>query len=538
MDSGSAEGDEGDKEEVKLQLHDITERMSKLLYCYEGDKEYIPEENNDGELEMKDGLLDALTDFHEMANTRENLLETLMDWFDGSSRILANTDAAEDPEESWCQIENEMQRVLTAVSSLQQHNRRAEIERKLLGVVLKEDDIEKIEEIRGEYNNRKLKVEKRQDNTKRQVEQVICTTDERGSNEYCDVTVTDYSLIARIKREINKQICVKEVQIDCVEEDGDIIQEIIEEMETPTISKDNNIVIYKTASTQTNTTIPNNNWYIQQNSQTNMNIQTINNQTKTQTANNQAINKQTKTQTANNQAINKQTKTQTANNQTLNKQTTNTGALEISDKTENYFQDLIQVNISKNTNIDVTEEVNNNTNYTQVNTSIREESSFPIIHESHTDTDINEMRESRTIIEQKLPKIKCQQQQQQRHRKHRVNRMRILKSNAGYKVNVKPDEGPRNKIYMHLPVATTCNTGLGLNPPLTTIPSSLVTTPRKGMFIFPPSEIVNRGKIQSTPVQLQLNSDYIAKNHGYKPEVLNLHLQYKSYRKRAMTIYW
>ena len=75
----------GDKDQVKTQLHDITERMSKLLCNYEGDKEYS---NGDvSELEMKDGLMETLTDFHQMANAREDLLETLMHWFQGSSKV-------------------------------------------------------------------------------------------------------------------------------------------------------------------------------------------------------------------------------------------------------------------------------------------------------------------------------------------------------------------------------------------------------------------------------------------------------------------
>ena len=76
----------GDKDQVKSQLHDITERMSKLLCNYEGDKEC--DANGDAsELKMKDGLMETLTDFHQIANAREDLLETLMHWFEGSSKV-------------------------------------------------------------------------------------------------------------------------------------------------------------------------------------------------------------------------------------------------------------------------------------------------------------------------------------------------------------------------------------------------------------------------------------------------------------------
>ena len=90
MESGDATN--GNKEQVKLQLHNITERMSKLLCNYEGEKECIPfnkgnVEENEVDIFMKDGLMGVLTDFHNMANAREELLETLMNWFEGSSKV-------------------------------------------------------------------------------------------------------------------------------------------------------------------------------------------------------------------------------------------------------------------------------------------------------------------------------------------------------------------------------------------------------------------------------------------------------------------
>ena len=104
MNGDGDESTDGEgKEHVKLQLHDITERMSKLLCHYEGDKGdtvskdrkaneknvgrgkgKIGEEEGEG---MKEGLMDVLMDFHDMANAREELLESLMNWFQGSSEV-------------------------------------------------------------------------------------------------------------------------------------------------------------------------------------------------------------------------------------------------------------------------------------------------------------------------------------------------------------------------------------------------------------------------------------------------------------------
>ena len=94
MSKEHGDGTNGNKEQVKLELHDITERMSKLLCNYEGEKECISSnigdvkgrENGDNGF-MKEGLMDVLTDFHNMANAREELLETLMKWFEGSSQV-------------------------------------------------------------------------------------------------------------------------------------------------------------------------------------------------------------------------------------------------------------------------------------------------------------------------------------------------------------------------------------------------------------------------------------------------------------------
>ena len=72
--------------------------------------------------------------------------------------MLSTTDSTDDPEESWSHIEQEMQRLLTTVESLQQPNKIVDIERKLLGVVLKEDNIEKIEQIREECSGKGIRV--------------------------------------------------------------------------------------------------------------------------------------------------------------------------------------------------------------------------------------------------------------------------------------------------------------------------------------------------------------------------------------------
>ena len=93
MSIESSDETNGNKEEVKLELHNITERMSKLLCNYESGKECSPfkrgvkDKETEEEVYMKEGLMSVLTDFHNMANAREELLETLMKWFEGSSKV-------------------------------------------------------------------------------------------------------------------------------------------------------------------------------------------------------------------------------------------------------------------------------------------------------------------------------------------------------------------------------------------------------------------------------------------------------------------
>ena len=139
--------------------------------------------------------------------------------------MLNTTDTLEDPEESWSNIEHEMERLLTTIDNLQQPNRIADIERKLLGVVLKEENIDKIEQIREEYKrngddiaNNSIDNESSEkqlgNNTQKQLNNDNIQTQYRDGN--C-VTDTDIGNIV-------KECCEKYVQIDIVE--GNTLEQV------------------------------------------------------------------------------------------------------------------------------------------------------------------------------------------------------------------------------------------------------------------------------------------------------------------------
>lgn len=87
---------------VKNQLHDITERMSKLLCHYEGDEVLVNSSNGDtkdtrklcdldewcgGDEVSREYLLGVLADFHTVANEREEMLNSILTWFDNSKKV-------------------------------------------------------------------------------------------------------------------------------------------------------------------------------------------------------------------------------------------------------------------------------------------------------------------------------------------------------------------------------------------------------------------------------------------------------------------
>ena len=74
---------------------------------------------------------------------------------------------------------------------------------------------------------------------------------------------------------------------------------------------------------------------------------------------------------------------------------------------------------------------------------------------------------------------------------------------------------------MHLPVATTQNRGLGINPSINRIKSAIVTEFQSGMLSISSRNGPKRDKIQSTPLQLILRKKLV---------------QFSSDRERATTI--
>ena len=95
---------------------------------------------------------------------------------------------------------------------------------------------------------------------------------------------------------------------------------------------------------------------------------------------------------------------------------------------------------------------------------------------------------------------------------------------------------------MHLPIATTRNRGLGLIPPINK--RIIVTPATEREHIFPTQYKLNRNKIHSTPVEIQLHSTPVSNQmkieREFKLDVHNIDLMHnyglKSGRIRAVTI--
>ena len=128
--------------------------------------------------------------------------------------MLSTADSSEDPEESWSHIENEMQRLLTTVERLQEPTKIADIERKLLGAVLKEENIERIEQIRGEYKGiGDSRMDVQEECNQKQTETETETEDKpnMGVNKLNQTKETD---CIATKDTGAKECCEKEIQVN------------------------------------------------------------------------------------------------------------------------------------------------------------------------------------------------------------------------------------------------------------------------------------------------------------------------------------
>lgn len=140
-------------------------------------------------------------------------------FFEGEFNLqkLTNTDLTEDPGETWEHIEQEMERLLGTVGSMKQPDRVADIERRLLGVVLKEENVEKIEKIReecktggkGKMNQGQAKMSI--------VEEERFVEGEEGTVDNCEVVG------GKIEE---KQIGVKEIQVDTMDRDSIAVTQV------------------------------------------------------------------------------------------------------------------------------------------------------------------------------------------------------------------------------------------------------------------------------------------------------------------------
>ena len=132
--------------------------------------------------------------------------------------MLTKTDLTEDPGETWQHIEQEMERLLDTVGSLQQPNKVADIERRLLGVVLKEENVEKIEKIRNECRTGgKGKLDQGQFKMSR-------VDEERFVEEGESTMDNDEVVFEEIER---KEICVKEIQVYTMDKESIVIIQVM-----------------------------------------------------------------------------------------------------------------------------------------------------------------------------------------------------------------------------------------------------------------------------------------------------------------------
>ena len=148
------ENEGSDSPQVQAQLHDITERMSLLLTSYEGPSDKLSqrlalkrEKDND---KMKGALFGVLEDFNQIVDDRANLLASIKDWFDGSSKLMRGIDADGNAEEAWELIENEMKKLFGVLQTFKNSSKDvSELERRLLKVVFKDTDIGDLEKVRN-----------------------------------------------------------------------------------------------------------------------------------------------------------------------------------------------------------------------------------------------------------------------------------------------------------------------------------------------------------------------------------------------------
>ena len=137
--------------------------------------------------------------------------------------MLTNTDLTEDPGETWVHIEKEMEKLLDTVGSLNQPNRVADVERRLLGLVLKEENVEKIEKIRHECKTGgKGKLDQGQMKLSRVEERVAgedeCTMDDDDDDDDDEVVVE--KIEERVK-------CAKEIQVDTMDKESIVVTQVM-----------------------------------------------------------------------------------------------------------------------------------------------------------------------------------------------------------------------------------------------------------------------------------------------------------------------
>ena len=210
------ESEGSDGPQVQVQLHDITERMSLLLTSYEGPSDKLSQrlalkrEKENGK--MKGALFGVLEDFNQIVDEREQLLASIKDWFDGSSKLMREVNTDGNAEEVWEMIENEMKKLFGVLQTYKNSSKDvSELERRLLKVVFKDTNFGDLEKVRNkiQFNSFRKKAKFRMTS--------------QSSLETVEETQTEFNTDPNPNRSTTNPIC--SVEMSSVEVQVDLLND-------------------------------------------------------------------------------------------------------------------------------------------------------------------------------------------------------------------------------------------------------------------------------------------------------------------------